>query len=74
MTHLIFELPGEFKTTKDHEQGSLMGYSRWGHKELDLTEQWSAMQRKDLVPQQAACQALWKEGCPWHWLVSVFNF
>ena len=26
-------LPGEF-----HEQRSLVGYSPWGHKELDLTE------------------------------------
>ena len=31
-THSIF-LPGEF-----HGQGSLVGYSPWGYKELDRTE------------------------------------
>ena len=62
----IFESPGEFKTTKDHEQGRLMGYSPWGHKELDMTEQLSTTQHKDLVSQQIDCQALWRGGCPWH--------
>ena len=32
-------LPGEF-----HGQRSLMGYSPWGHKELDSTEQFSLSQ------------------------------
>ena len=32
-THSVF-FPG-----KSHEQGTLAGYSPWGHKELDTTEQ-----------------------------------
>ena len=28
----IFESPDEFKTAKDHEQRSLMGYNPWGHR------------------------------------------
>ena len=35
-THSVF-LPG-----KSHGQTSLVGYSPWGHKELDITEQLSA--------------------------------
>ena len=33
-------LPGKF-----HEQGSLVGYSPWGHKESDMTEQLTHTQR-----------------------------
>ena len=35
-THSVF-LPG-----KSHGQTSLVGYSPWGHKEVDITEQLSA--------------------------------
>ena len=30
-----------FLSGKSHGQNSLVGNSPWGHKELDMTEQWS---------------------------------
>ena len=42
---VIFGLVPEMAATpvllpgKSHEQRSLVGYSAWGHKELDMTEQ-----------------------------------
>ena len=38
-------LPGE-----SHEQRSLKGYSQWGHKESDTTEQLSTYGRKNAGP------------------------
>ena len=35
------EMATHSKPGKFHEQRSLVGYSPWGPKELDMTEQWS---------------------------------
>ena len=40
-------LPGEF-----HGQRSLVGHSPWGHKELDMAEQLSTAQPKNLLRAQ----------------------
>ena len=58
-------LAGEF-----HEQRSLVGYSPWGHKELDMTEQLSAHIGKTLANSQGE-KTLWGKHTP---MISPKNF
>ena len=58
-------LAGEF-----HEQRSLVGYSPWGHKELDMTEQLSAHFGKTLANSQGE-KTLWGKHTP---MISPKNF